>query len=915
MACPLQARGIMHTRPLWFPLRASRFALNLALLLAGHLLLPAPACAQNFWHVTAQPEIVLGWHPRTVEEAARGPLARRGLAPQRLRASATPFAALDGASAEWHELGPPVRAYHALVYDSRRHRFLQAGGNFVSGQSGSTGLDPRGSIWSFDLQTRDWTEIAQVSWPMSYGVFISDAAYDSLRDRLIVVGHDSSALRVDALPLSGSGGWELLWTSPPRLYASSSVGAGMAIDTRRDVLALRATWNDTSRFVRIPLANPGAWTSEEMPLARVWEPGGGSMVYDSSRDRYYLSLGGYPAVWSLHPTNSNTLQPLDYPEQPYTPIRLALDTAQDRVIGTNSAGITWAVPLSGGEALKLDDRAYPGARWDLGPAFAFDPVGRRLYRSGGARYSASMPVLESVTVDSGLVATPEVPYPVAGAWRAERPLGMGSRLAPWTALDPSSGRIVVAGGMPGFGTDPYSSYAMIRALDGSGGWEPLGTGSAAQPGPTIGPAMTLDPIHHALLVFGGQALDGTARPLADLWSLPLVSGGTWSRLEFPGEVPSARRYPMFFCDQARGRFILMGGDDVSLYLDDAWELRLDPVPGWRRLSVSTTTPFPYGAVFPDPSGGGAWCFSRNRATHLVLDADSIGSDESFELFPDPTEHDSLAFQLAGFDAVSRRFLLLTTEPWLWYTGLSMLDRVWWVSAYPGPPWLEVPIGGRMPQRRDYFSTTFDPDGQRLFITGGYDEDVTYFSDNWALVMPPMLPTPVLASLRFAESDSRGVRLAWLIAAAAAEHALVQRSDDGVSWSDAGAARFSGADELSWNGQPLAPAARVAFRLVVSPGASEWRTEPVWLSGPGAPALALAPRRNPSGPDLALSFTLAAGAPARLRLLDAAGRLVAEAQLEAGTREWSFGRAAAPGLYFAELTQGSLRRVTKLVTLR
>ena len=79
-------------------------------------------------------------------------------------------------------------------------------------------------------------------------------------------------------------------------------------------------------------------------------------------------------------------------------------------------------------------------------------------------------------------------------------------------------------------------------------------------------------------------------------------------------------------------------------------------------------------------------------------------------------------------------------------------------------------------------------------------------------------------------------------------------------------------------------------------------------------LALAPRRNPSGPDLALLFTLASDAPARLRLLDAAGRLVAEVQLNASAREWSFGRAAAPGLYFAELTQGRERRVTKLVTL-
>jgi hypothetical protein len=88
-----------------------------------------------------------------------------------------------------------------------------------------------------------------------------------------------------------------------------------------------------------------------------------------------------------------------------------------------------------------------------------------------------------------------------------------------------------------------------------------------------------------------------------------------------------------------------------------------------------------------------------------------------------------------------------------------------------------------------------------------------------------------------------------------------------------------------------------------------------VEGPAAARLALASRSNPDGPELAFRVSLNGDAPARLRVLDAAGRVVGEASLAAGTTAWSFGRASAPGLYFAELTQGAERRVTRLVSLR
>jgi hypothetical protein len=502
---------------------------------------------------------------------------------------------------------------------------------------------------------------------------------------------------------------------------------------------------------------------------------------------------------------------------------------------------------------------------------------------------------------------------MAGAWRTERPLGMGSRMGHGSLIDDPSGRLIVVGGWADWSATPNSPAAMIRSLDAAGGWEYLGAGSPSVPEPSYASAMAIDPAHHALFVFGGQATDGSGRLLGDLWSISLEPGGLWRRLQFAGAAPPARRYGMFFHDAVHGRLILMGGDDLTQPLSDAWELRLEPEPAWRPLTPTTTEPFPYGAVYPDPLRGDAWCFSLNRAVHLVLGDDTIGSDESFEVFPYPDGNAPEAYQFAGFDRAGRRFLVLTAEPW--FPPLSMLDRAWWVSLYPGHEWTEAPIQGPMPRRRDFFSTSWDATRQRLIVTGGYDEDQTYFADTWALQMPAMLPTAVVASLRAAQSDERGVRLEWQVSDAAGASAFVQRSGDGVAWTDAGAARWTSVDELLWDGPPLASEAREAFRLVVAPGANETRTAAVWMDGPAAASLALAPLANPSGHELSLRLSLRSGPPARLRVLDAAGRVVAEAAVPAGSRAWNFGRPVAPGLYFAELTQGGERRVAKLVTLR
>lgn len=494
------------------------------------------------------------------------------------------------------------------------------------------------------------------------------------------------------------------------------------------------------------------------------------------------------------------------------------------------------------------------------------------------------------------------------------PLGeLGTRFHHDSALDAATRRVVVFGGWGDPSSPGVPDLVVAGELGGPASWEALGTASLEAPRARFASAVTIDPVHHALLVFGGQAADGTGDLLGDLWSLSLEPGGTWTRLAPAGPAPEARRYASLFFDAPRARFVLAGGYGASA-LPEFWELRLDASPAWRPLVFSNAVAANLGAVLADPIRGDAWSVAWENEIHrLVIGSDVVTADTALAVEPDPSRWGAPSLMLAGLDPVERRLL------WFGYQSggptFAYMDQLRWFSLDESHELSPLAVGGPAPANRLLFASSWDPDGRRLVVTGGYDDELTYFGDAWQLAVQASLPTAVAASLRLAESDARGVRLAWHVTDAAGEPARIQRSGDGAAWTDVGAAVWSASDELSFEGPPLAAGEHAAFRLVLSPGANETRTAPVWVDGPARTSLALAARRSPAGPDLAVTFSLAPDLPARLRVLDAAGRLVAEAHVPAGTREWSFGRAAAPGLYFAELTQGGERRTAKLVTLR
>jgi hypothetical protein len=873
------------------------------------LLVPVAARAQATWIVNVPPESLFRWQPRTAADFAHPEVALGRLARAAVVQSPEPLASTATLDATWRELGPPARTAHVLVLDTRRHRLLLLGGLGAE--------DPEGSVWSCSLAGDDWSQIAVLPWP-TLGVWggsaVRAAVYDSLRDRLLVMPAGSS-LALEALSLGGTPTWSHVWSGP---VASSP--AGIAIDTRRDALALLGVWDATAsahRIIRVPLADPTAWTSELTQGEQPVIPIRGAAIYDPSRDAFSVLFNpGYPDMLSseapgLYDVNASgppTWSAIGLPPNGYLfgfVRSLALDAARDRLLLVYEYGEALALSTSGGSAQWLTPKSGSTARFGAG--IVFDPVSRRLCLNGGSRTSSagmsevSTPVYMSATVDSGVPWTAALP--VAGtvaSWLVPGDLQLGSRWCTGMIADPVGQHLLLFGGynVPG---------VMVRPLSGLGTWTPLGAGSGG-PSPRIFGSYALYPPEDALLMYGGQNEFGGV--LSDLWKLPLTPGGQMQAIQVTGTKPGGLRYASFLYDAPRSRFLLVGGDNLVSMQTNAWELRLGPVPAWRQLGVRGPVA-PYQVLYADPVRGDAWCVASavDRVRHVTISDDSL----VFEIVPATgiSYLDGINTCLAGFDPVHRQLL--------WFADRSggysvQLERLW-ITSLGGPTadWQLKVAPAPCPTGRGFMATAFDPITSRLLLDGGVIDNGSYLGDTWGLQLPVDLPTAALVSLVDATSDAAGVALRWDVDAPSGTPCTVERSTDAVAWEVAGSAQWISTNELRFAGAPLANGTRAAYRLRVGAAGSDNVSAAVWLDAPaGNLALAIRPATNPCRGIPSLRLTLASSGPARVRLQDVSGRVVGEANVAAGTQQWTSSSSVRPGLYFAEVVQGRERRVTRVV---
>jgi hypothetical protein len=296
--------------------------------------------------------------------------------------------------------------------------------------------------------------------------------------------------------------------------------------------------------------------------------------------------------------------------------------------------------------------------------------------------------------------------------------------------------------------------------------------------------------------------------------------------------------------------VVFGGGGASVY-NDVWALSLAGSPAWSALA-------PAGSP---PSG---------RYEHTAI-----------------------------YDPVRDRMVVF---------GGYELNDVWALSLAGSPAWSPlVPSGGR-PSGRYGHTAIYDPVRDRMVVFGGLGN--SSLQDVWTLSWADA-STAVLASLVSVDAQASRVRLVWYVSGTGGPDARLYRRTVESDWTFVDRIVADGAGYVRYEDAAVTSGTRYGYQLGIIDAGEEVFVGEVWVDVP-TPNLQLAMRGVTPNPSidgrLRVEFSLHDGSPARLELIDVAGRVLSSTQIGAlgpGTHSLNLseGGAVRPGIYFLRLTQG------------
>jgi hypothetical protein len=183
-------------------------------------------------------------------------------------------------------------------------------------------------------------------------------------------------------------------------------------------------------------------------------------------------------------------------------------------------------------------------------------------------------------------------------------------------------------------------------------------------------------------------------------------------------------------------------------------------------------------------------------------------------------------------------------------------------------------------------------------------------------------TPTLLSLVSAEAEPGRVRLTWFAADGRILGATVYRRTETEAWTVIARISADGTGRLFFEDTHVIAGERYGYRLgILVDGAEEFLGGEAWVDVPRALEFTLAgPRPNPASRGFTVAFSLPDAEPARLELLDLAGRrlIVRDVgSLGQGSHVLALteGRTIAPGLYVIRLSRSGGSLTARAIVLR
>jgi Secretion system C-terminal sorting domain/Galactose oxidase, central domain len=565
--------------------------------------------------------------------------------------------------------------------------------------------------------------------------------YDPIRDRLLLfggtTGNPPTRGEVWTYPLATNGPWQKLQTmndGPAREFH------GAAYDPVGDRLLIfgGGRWTDATTYQEfsdvwaLSLGTGPTWVQLTASGSGPSDRTRAATVYDSRRNSLVISGGTHSGTWqydtwrldlSGSPTWSSvatTLAPAYAPPRPAPQIRgeAVYDSSLDCMIACTENYVRdnfWALPFSG-----TATNQWAGFIGSCGPvdmqaySIALDPVGQVLFGAGGT--------------------------------------------------DAAAARISYVSGYP---------QACFTAMNWSAFPHPIDPLAGTQ-------ILIWDPVRNRPLCVAGNTVDENPSPgpqtLSQVATFTVGAGSTWTRLDSPAGVPSARYEPKISYDSQRDQVLLIGGyvDKLQQFgnANDAtalWGMSLANPGSWATLADSArgttwfgSTGLPGPSIAYDsardrvlsPGGGAMYSFALSTATawtpiaatgtapSLVDGRVRYDAANDRALLVDDSLH-VWSLMLTGTPAWSRidngsapfvlrpdaalvldtqqNQLVLVTQHVATNGIESPPNELWQISLLPGSAWTRVyPAGLAVPSRFGH-SAIYDVSGQRMIIFGTSDD--------------------------------------------------------------------------------------------------------------------------------------------------------------------------------------------------
>lgn len=451
------------------------------------------------------------------------------------------------------------RSAAAMVYDSRRGKLVQYGGNTATSNSDQV-YEFDGFVWS--NRSPPGPHPALAYW---YAL-----TYDSARGKTVAFGGYPNGYTNELWEYDGTH-WED--RTPPSGGPVARVGHSLAYDAKRQRVVLYGGQSETASLSDCWEWDGATWvdrTTATRPGNRFFA----AMAYDAQRERTVLFGGATDAsVWEWDGTAWTRITPTGSAPVSVSQHALVYDSVRQVVL------------LFGGAAMSNNVRQnsvweWNGATWTNRTPTTGSPAAR-------ASFVSAFDDARGVLVISGGIGTGALTdqWEWNGtAWAnrsatAARPAGtLDMRLA----HDTTRGTNVLFGAS----TTASSVWEITN-----GAW--ANRTDAGIPSPRFGHALTYDPVRQQTLSFGGYTASGaTLVANNELWAW---NGTAWTNRTPAAGGPSARLWHMLTFDTARGLAVLFGGQlNAGGATRELWE--------WNGSAWTNRTPASGGPA-ADHSGG------------------------------------------------------------------------------------------------------------------------------------------------------------------------------------------------------------------------------------------------------------------------------------------------------------------------